>query len=54
VRDRLGGVSVEALRPIELLARYLDVKGTPKERAGLLLRHGETLIRSADESGEAG
>jgi exonuclease SbcD len=54
VRDRLGGVSVEALTPIELLARYLDVKGTPKERAGLLLRHGETLIRSADESGEAG
>jgi exonuclease SbcD len=53
-RKRLGGVSVEALTPAELLARYLDVKETPKERARLLLQHGETLIRAVDESGESG
>jgi exonuclease SbcD len=51
-RRRLGGVSVEALTPVELLAQYLDVKETPRERAGLLLRHGEALIRAADEEGE--
>jgi exonuclease SbcD len=53
-RHRLGGVSVEALTPAELLARYLDVKETPKERASLLLQHGEALIRAVDERGETG
>jgi exonuclease SbcD len=53
-RQRLGGVSVEALTPVELLARYLDVKETPNERAGVLLRHGETLIRAVDEGSETG
>ena len=53
-RKRLGGVSVEALTPVELLARYLDVKETPKERASLILQHGETLIREVDERGETG
>jgi len=53
-RQRLGGVSVEALTPIELLARYFDVKETSKERASLLLQHGETLIRAVDERGETG
>jgi exonuclease SbcD len=50
-RRRLGGVTVEALTPVELLAQYLDTKETPKERAGLLLQHGETLIRAVDEGG---
>jgi exonuclease SbcD len=53
-RDRLGGVSVEALMPVELLARYLDAKETPKERANLLRQHGEALIRAVDEQGETG
>jgi exonuclease SbcD len=49
VRNRLGGVSVEALTPLELLERYLDIKGTPKERANLLLQHGEALMHAVDE-----
>lgn len=48
-RQRLGGVSVEALTPFELLTRYLEVKATPKDRTELLLRHGEALIRAVDE-----
>jgi hypothetical protein len=47
-RQRLGAVSVEALTPAELLARYLQVKETPAERAKLLLEHGEALIRAVD------
>jgi DNA repair protein SbcD/Mre11 len=50
-RQRLGGVSVEALSPPELLARYLEVKEVPKERAEILIRHGEALIKAVD-SGE--
>jgi hypothetical protein len=52
VRDRLGGAPVDALMPVELLARYLDAKETPKERAKLLLQHGEALIRAVDEQSE--
>ena len=48
-RQRLGAVSVEALTPPELLARYLEVKDVPEERAKLLLQHGEALIRAVDE-----
>jgi DNA repair protein SbcD/Mre11 len=47
-RRRLGGISVEALTPVELLGQYLEIKETPKERADLLLRHGEALIRSVN------
>jgi hypothetical protein len=53
-RQRLGGVTVEALTPVELLGQYLEIKETPKERAGLLLQRGETLIRAVDEEGESG
>jgi len=51
-RDRLGGVSVEALAPVELLARYLEVNQIPKERSNLLLQHGDALIRAVDEREE--
>jgi len=47
-RHRLGAVSVEALTPAELLARYLQVKEIPEERAKLLLEHGEALISAVD------
>jgi exonuclease SbcD len=47
-RQRLGGVSVETLAPMELLARYLEVKQTPKDRADLLLQHGDSLIRAVE------
>jgi DNA repair protein SbcD/Mre11 len=53
-RKRLGGVSVEALTPVELLSKYLALKETPKGRADALLRYGETIIRSVDEDGGAG
>jgi exonuclease SbcD len=53
-RQRLGGVSVEALTPVELLGQYLEIKETPKARASLLLQHGETLIRAVDEEGGSG
>jgi DNA repair protein SbcD/Mre11 len=53
-RQRLGGVSVETLAPVELLARYLEVKQTPKERSSLLLQHGEALMRAVDEREETG
>ncbi len=49
-RIRLGAVSVEALAPVELLAKYLETKGVPEERAKLLLQHGEALMRAVDES----
>ncbi len=47
-RQRLGAVSVEALTPSELLARYLQVKEVPEERAKVLLQHGEALIKAMD------
>lgn len=50
-RIRLGAVSVEALAPVELLAKYLETKGVPEERAKLLLQHGEALMRAVDEGG---
>jgi len=49
-RQRLGGISVEALTPVELLARYLEVKEVPEERAQLLLEHGEALIEAVANS----
>jgi exonuclease SbcD len=51
-RQRLGGLAVETLAPVELLARYLEVKQIPEERAALLLRHGEALIRAEDDREE--
>jgi exonuclease SbcD len=51
-RQRLGGLAVETLTPVELLARYLEVKRVSEERAALLLRHGEALIRAVDDREE--
>jgi hypothetical protein len=34
------------------LARYLEVKRVSEERAALLLRHGEALIRAVDDREE--
>lgn len=47
-RQRLGGVSVEALTAAQLLERYLAVKEVPAERARLLLERGEALIGAVD------
>ncbi len=47
-RQRLGGVSVEALTSAQLLERYLEVKEVPAERAKLLLERGEALIGAVD------
>jgi exonuclease SbcD len=49
-RQRLGGVSVESLTPLQLLERYLQVKGVPPERMKTLLRHAETLMQ--DDAGD--
>jgi exonuclease SbcD len=45
-RQRLGGGSPEELAPAELLARYLESKGTSPDRAKLLLHHAEEIFRS--------
>lgn len=47
-RQRLGGVSVEALTAAQLLERYLAVKDVPAERAQLLQERGEALIAAVD------
>lgn len=45
-RQRLGGESPEALTPAELLARYLESKGTPPERVAILLRRAEQIFQA--------
>ncbi len=47
-RDRLGGVSVEALTPGQMLERYLDTRHVDDERKKLLLEYAEDLIREVD------
>jgi exonuclease SbcD len=47
-RDRLGGVSVEALTPVQMLDRFLDTRKTDEARKKLLLQYAEDLIREAD------
>ncbi len=47
-RERLGGISVEAMTPKELLAAYLRVKGLPAERAEILQASGSELIDQVD------
>lgn len=47
-RDPLGGISVEALLPAQLLAHYLETRAVPAERAKLLRERGEALIRTVD------
>jgi exonuclease SbcD len=43
-RQRLGGASPEGLTPAELLAHYLESKGTPPERIKALLEHAEAIF----------
>jgi exonuclease SbcD len=43
-RQRLGGDSPEELTPAELLARYLESKGTAPDRIEVLLQHAEEIL----------
>lgn len=45
-RQRLGGVSVETLAPLELLARYFEVKDVPAQRSKRLLEAAEEIMAS--------
>ena len=45
-RLRLGGESPEELTPSQLLARYLESKGTAPDRANVLIEHAEEIFRS--------
>ena len=47
-RQRLGEVSVEALSPAELLARYFEVKGVSPERATILLQLAEEIMTAEE------
>ena len=47
-RQRLGGESPEELSPAELLARYLESKGTPAPRIALLLQYADEILKSAE------
>lgn len=51
-RQRLGGDSPEGLTPSQLLARYLESKGTSPDRIALLLRHAEQIFQA--ETGSHG
>ncbi len=46
-RQRLGDQSAEGLSPSDLLARYLESKGTPAPRIALLLHHAEEILKDA-------
>ena len=48
-RERLGGVSVEAKTPQELLSIYLQVKEYPPDRAEILQKCGADLIDEVDQ-----
>jgi hypothetical protein len=47
-RDRLGGVSVEALTPLQVLDRYFDTRKVDEARKKLLLEQAEELMREVD------
>lgn len=47
-RDRLGGVSVEALTPLQVLDRYFEAREVDPARKLLLLQQAEDLMREAD------
>jgi exonuclease SbcD len=47
-RQRLGGQSPEGLSPADLLARYLESKGTPAPRIALLLRYADEILKNAE------
>jgi exonuclease SbcD len=44
-RQRLGGQSPEGLTPAELLARYLESKGTPPQRIEILLQYAGEILQ---------
>ena len=43
-RVRLGNLAPEEMTDHELLAKYLEIKNTPPERAAMLLEHAETIF----------
>ena len=47
-RDRLGGVSVEELTPLQVLDRYLDTRKVDAARKSLLLQQADELMRDVD------
>jgi exonuclease SbcD len=47
-RDRLGGVSVESLTPLQVLDRYLDTRKVDEARKRLLLKQAAELMREVD------
>ena len=47
-RQRLGGESPEGLSPAELLARYLESKGTPAPRIALLMRYADEILKNVE------
>lgn len=47
-RGRLGGVSVEALTPLQVLDRYFDTRSVDEARKKLLLEQAEELMRDVD------
>jgi hypothetical protein len=47
-RDRLGGVSVEALTPLQVLDRYFDTRSVDETRKKLLLEQADELMREVD------
>ncbi len=49
-RSRLGAVNVESMTPLELLERYFQVSGTPKEEQRLLLRDAAEIVREVNEA----
>jgi DNA repair protein SbcD/Mre11 len=48
LRGRLGGVSVEALTPLQVLERYFDTRQVDEARKQLLLTQAEELMREVD------
>jgi len=47
-RGRLGGISVEALTPAQMLDSYLQARNVDPGRSRVLLQYGEELIREVD------
>jgi exonuclease SbcD len=47
-RQRLGAESAEGLSPAELLARYLESKGTPPDRIRVLLQYAGKILSSGE------
>ncbi|MDD3827330.1 MAG: exonuclease SbcCD subunit D [Anaerolineae bacterium] len=47
-RHRLGGESPEGLSPAELLARYLESKGTPAPRIALLMQYADEILKNVE------